>query len=56
MAPFSEKLRVAAALLTALGGVHAQNQSTVGSGPNAAGPTWDHTLFETSPAVYPTRK
>jgi len=54
MAPMAGKLQVAAALLTAVGSVTGQNSSTVGSGPSAAGPTWNHADFETSPPVYPS--
>jgi len=41
-------------LLAASYGVNGQNSSTVGSGPSAAGPIWDHSEYESSPPVYPT--
>lgn len=53
----SEKLVFVAALLSVLGlanGQNGQNDSTVGTGPNAAGPTWHHSEYTTSPPVYPT--
>lgn len=60
MGHLSNKLRVAATLLVAAGAVNGQsNQSTVGSGPSAAEPTWDpveYTQYGGSPAVYPTRE
>lgn len=55
----SEKLVFVAALLSVLGlanGQNGQNDSTVGTGPNAAGPTWHHSEYTTSPPVYPTRE
>lgn len=50
-----EKLLAAIALLSAVNGVSGQtNSTTVGSGPSAAGPTWDQSEFDSSPPVYPS--
>ncbi|KAI7529584.1 putative beta-glucosidase, partial [Hortaea werneckii] len=49
-----KRLLGGATLLSALGTANAQNDSAVGSGPNAAGPTWNHDDFTTSPPVYPS--
>lgn len=49
----SNKLQAAAALLSTLSLVSGQSN---GTGPSAAGPTWDHSLFESSPPVYPSRE
>ncbi|KAI7161082.1 putative beta-glucosidase [Hortaea werneckii] len=49
-----KRLLGTATLLSALGTANAQNDSAVGSGPNAAGPTWNHDDFTTSPPVYPS--
>ncbi|KAK0966908.1 hypothetical protein LTR91_017353 [Friedmanniomyces endolithicus] len=54
MGPMANKLHLAAGLLVAATAVTGQNGSTVGSGPSAAGPTWNHADFESSPAVYPS--
>ncbi|KAK4958851.1 hypothetical protein LTR10_003648 [Elasticomyces elasticus] len=54
MSPIAAKLRVAAALLAAATTVTGQNDSTVGTGASAAGPTWNHADYETSPPVYPS--
>ncbi len=56
MGPMANTLHIAAGLLVAATAVTGQNGSTVGSGPSAAGPTWNHADFEHSPQVYPSRE
>ena len=52
----ADKMLAAAVLLATFGAVNAQqNTTTVGSGPDAAGPTWVHSDYETSPEVLPSR-
>ena len=46
---------LALALLSTLGSVSGQN-GTNSSEANAAGPTWNHADYESSPPVYPTRE
>ena len=54
---FTDKMLAAAVLLATFGAVNGQtNGSTVGSGPDAAGPHWDHNDYLTSPPVFPSRK
>ncbi|TKA68603.1 hypothetical protein B0A55_08915 [Friedmanniomyces simplex] len=50
----ANSLHFAAALLVAATTVTGQNGSTIGSGPSAAGPTWNHADFESSPPIYPS--
>lgn len=52
MGPLLGKLQLAIALLSALGTVKGQN----GTGPDAAGPAWNHADYTTSPPVYPERE
>ncbi|KAK3115652.1 hypothetical protein LTR53_004805 [Teratosphaeriaceae sp. CCFEE 6253] len=54
MAPRTNKLHAAAALLAVVGTATGQNDSTTGTGASAAGPTWTHADYETSPPVYPS--
>lgn len=54
MARLSTTPFLATALLSALGLVTGQNNGTNSSEANAAGPTWDHSQYETSPPVYPS--
>ena len=57
MGSFTEKMLAAAVLLASFGAVNGQtNGSTVGTGPDAAGPTWQHSDYETSPGVFPSRE
>ncbi|KAK5130730.1 hypothetical protein LTR08_001717 [Meristemomyces frigidus] len=52
---FADKMLAAAVLLATFGAVNAQqNTTTVGTGPNAAGPPWNHSEYEHSPEVFPS--
>lgn len=53
MSQSSPKLRLAALLLSTIGAVNGQN-GTNSSEVDAAGPTWNHAQYESSPPVYPS--